>query len=145
MKYKVGDRVCSVCGGNFFSGTATGTMLEGNICVECVMAYYRLLFSSRRRFTVEEFVKNGEDISEVIEILEEIDLEIEEADLNGVKIDRLFLGKNVHEKLLAAEDFFIHGVGDGELENKVLKSYRGIPVVILEDEKYKDDIDFSIF
>ena len=145
MKYKVGDRVCSVCGGNFFSGTATNTMLDGNICVECVMAYYRLLFSSRRRFTVEEFVKNGEDISEVIEILEEIDLEIEEADLNGVKIDRLFLGKNVHEKLLAAEDFFIHGVGDGKLENKVLKSYRGIPVVILEDEKYKDDIDFSIF
>jgi hypothetical protein len=145
MKYKVGDRVCSVCGGNFFSGTATNTMLDGNICVECVMAYYRLLFSSRRRFNVEEFVKNGEDISEVIEILEEIDLEIEEADLNGVKIDRLFLGKNVHEKLLAAEDFFIHGVGDGKLENKVLKSYRGIPVVILEGEKYKDDIDFSIF
>jgi hypothetical protein len=145
VKYRVGDKVCSICGGNFFSGTATGTMLEGNICVECVMAYYRLLFSSRRRFNVEEFVKNGEDISEVIEILEEIDLEIEEADLNGVKIDRLFLGKNVHEKLLAAEDFFIHGVGDGELENKVLKSYRGIPVVILEGEKYKDDIDFSIF
>ena len=87
MKYKVGDRVCSVCGGNFFSGTATDTMLEGNVCVECVMAYYRLLFSSRRRFTVEEFVKNGEDISEVIEILEEIDLEIEEAELNDIVID----------------------------------------------------------
>ena len=145
MKYRVGDKVCSICGGNFFSGTATGTMLEGNICEVCIRSYYRTLFSSRRRFNVEEFVKNGEDISEVIEILEEIDLEIEEADLNGVKIDRLFLGKNVHEKLLAAEDFFIHGVGDGELENKVLKSYRGIPVVILEGEKYKDDIDFSIF
>ena len=145
MKYRVGDKVCSICGGNFFSGTATGTMLEGNICEVCIRSYYRTLFSSRRRFNVEEFVKNGEDISEVIEILEEIDLEIEEADLNGVKIDRLFLGKNVHEKLLAAEDFFIHGVGDGKLENKVLKSYRGIPVVILEDEKYKDDIDFSIF
>lgn len=145
MKYRVGDKVCSICGGNFFSGTATERMIEGNICCECVMAYFRLLFSSRRRFTVEEFVKNGEDIKEVIEILEEIDLEIEEADLNDIVIDRLFLGKNVHKKLLAAEDFFIHGVGDGELENKTLKSYRGIPVVILEDEKYKDDIDFSIF
>ena len=72
MKYRVGDKVCSICGGNFFSGTATDTMLEGNICEVCIRSYYRTLFSSRRRFTVEEFVKNGEDISEVIEILEEI-------------------------------------------------------------------------
>lgn len=144
MKYRVGDKACSICGGNYFSGTATDTMLEGNVCVECVMAYYRLLFSSRRRFTVEKFVKNGEDISEVIEILEEIDLEIEEADLNDIKIDKLLLGKNIHDKLSAAEDFFIHGIVKNKTENSKLTSYRGIEVVIMEEEDLLDEIDFIL-
>lgn len=144
MKYRVGDKVCSICGGNFFSGTATETMLEGNICEVCIRSYYRTLFSSRRRFTVEEFVKNGEDISEVIEILEEIDLEIEEADLNSIKIDKLLLGKNIHDKLSAAEDFFIHGIVKNKTKDAKLTSYRGIEVVIMEEEDLLDEIDFII-
>ena len=144
MIFRPTDMTCSNCGGEFYSDGATVDMLEYSVCTKCIMAYYRLLFSSRRRFDLANFVENGEDIAEVIEILEEIDLEIEEADLNGIKIDKLLLGKNIHDKLSAAEEFFIHGIVKNNLENGYLDSYRGIEVVIMDEEDLLDEIDFIL-
>lgn len=119
-------------------------MLEGGICVSCSQSFYRMLFGSRRRFNVVDFVENEGYLSEIIEILEEIDLEIEEADIMEIPIEKILLGRNIHDKLLKAEEFFIFGIGDGKLENKILEEYRGIPVEILEDEGDLDDIDFIL-
>ena len=144
MIFRPTDMTCSNCGGEFYSDGATVDMLEYSVCNECMMAYYRLLFSSRRRFDLANFIENGEDISQVIEILEEIDLEIEEADINSIKIDKILLGKNIHDKLSAAEEFFIHGIVKNKTENSKLTSYRGIEVVIMKEEDLVDEIDFIL-
>ena len=91
---------------------------------------------------MEIFKDSSEAVAEVIGIIEEIDLEIEEADINEVEIEKLLLGQNVIDKLVAAMKFFKYGT----LSNRsdiILEEYRGIPVIVMEDED-KDEIDYII-
>ncbi|MFW5981381.1 MAG: hypothetical protein ACOCRU_02265 [bacterium] len=138
------DLICQRCGNKFNISRATKKMIKNGICFRCVRRYYVCLFGSRRRISVADFVKHEDDIKEIIEILEEIDLEIEAAELESLYIEKLFLGKNIHDKLVKANDFFIHGIVNNELKDKILTEYRGIPVEIMDNEGDLDDIDFML-
>ena len=91
---------------------------------------------------METFKDSSEAVAEVIGIIEEIDLEIEEADINEVEIEKLLLGQNVIDKLVAVIEFFKYGTLSNQ-SDIILEKYRGIPVIVMEDED-KDEIDYII-
>ena len=50
-----GDKTCSKCGGKYFSSKATQMMIDNDICYKCTLNYYRYIFGTGERPTVEEW------------------------------------------------------------------------------------------
>lgn len=92
---------------------------------------------------MELFKDSSKAVAEVIGIIEEIDLEIEGMDIDEVKIEKLLLGQNIVDKLVAATKFFKYETVSNR-SDIILEEYRGIPVIVMEDEADKDEIDYIL-
>ena len=56
-----GDKTCSKCGNKYFSKSATNDMENNKLCFGCILEYYRFIFSTNKRPTMEEW-KNAKKI-----------------------------------------------------------------------------------